>query len=122
MSTITVTSRASGRASYSVPPDPDDPVILQIDGHLIRVVEIGATGLIAASEHLKVGRRYPFSIDVPTANMPIAGYIDVLPDSDSPKLVCQFVDLSAEDVDTLHHYVLVRQKQAIRGLRDSTPT
>lgn len=118
MTAITVTSRASGRASYSVPPDPDDPVILQIDGQLVRVLEISATGLIATSEHVKPGRRYPFSLDVPTASMPIGGYMDVLADGDSLQFACQFVDLSADDLDSLHHYVLVRQKQAIRSLRD----
>lgn len=120
MATITVTAHPSGRASYSVPPDPDDPVILLIDGHLVRVLEISATGMLASSEHVKAGRRYHFSLEVPTAAMPVAGYMDVLPDGDDVKFTCQFVDLNADDVDSLHHYVLVRQKQLIRSLRGSS--
>jgi len=113
---ITVNAHATGRSAYCVVPDPDDPIILQLDGNLSRVLEISATGFSIPPEVVPPGRRYPFSLDIPTTSAPINGYVDVLPDKDD-ELHCQFVDLTAEELDVLHHYVLVRQKEAIRAIR-----
>jgi len=113
---ITVGEQPTGRAAYRVVPDPDDPIILQLDGQLSRVLEISATGFSTPPDVVPPNRRYPFSLDIPTAAAPIAGYVDVLPDKGG-ELHCQFVDLSADELDVLHHYVLVRQKVAIRAIR-----
>ena len=117
MNVILIKAPSGGRAAYSVVPDPDDPIILQLDGRLERVLDISANGLTLAPESVAPGRRYPFSIDLPTARVPIAGYVDVLPESEPGVLQGRFVDLSAAELDALHGYVLVRQKEAIRSLR-----
>lgn len=117
MSEIVVQGPSSGRAAYAVVPNPDEPVILQLDGNLIRILEISAVSFSASENAAKAGRRYPFSLDLPTAKKPISGYVDVLPDVRNGELTCRFVDLSAEQLDALHHYVLVRQKEAIRAIR-----
>lgn len=117
MQPISLVSNGSARAAYRVVPDPDDPVILLVDGNLCRVLDISASGVSCTSDDLSSGRRYPFMLDLPTAKAQIHGVIDVLPKGDDGKLHCQFVELTAEYVDQLHRYVLVRQKQAIRSLR-----
>ena len=117
MSYITVKAPPGGRGAYSVVPDPDDPVILQLDGRLVRVLDISAGGFTVPSGAIATGRRYPFSLDLPTARAPIAGYADVLPESDSAAVQGRFVDLSADELDALHRYVLIRQKEAIRSIR-----
>ena len=119
MNEISVHGPSSGRAAYSVVPDSDDPVILQLDGNLARVLEISAVGFSAPTDAAKPGRRYPFSIDLPTYRRPISGYVDVLPDTRNDELTCRFVDLSEDHLDALHQYVLARQKAAIRALRAS---
>lgn len=119
MNEISVQGPASGRAAYTVVPNPDEPVILQLNGNLARVLEISAVGFSAGKDAAKPGRRYPFSLDLPTFQLPISGYVDVLPDTQDGELVCRFVDLSAEQLDALHQYVLVRQKEVIRALRAS---
>ena len=116
MNDITVDVHSTNRTAYRVVPDPDDPVILQLDGQLSRVLEISATGFSTPPDVVPPGRRYPFSLDIPTAAAPINGYVDVLPEQGG-ELHCQFVDLSADELDVLHHYVLVRQKEAIRAIR-----
>ena len=90
---------------------------MQLNGNLARVLEISAVGFSASKDAAKPGRRYPFSVDLPTFNSPISGYVDVLPDTKNGELTCRFVDLSADQIDALHQYVLVRQKEAIRALR-----
>jgi len=117
MSEITVQAPSSGRAAYSVVPNPDEPVILQLDGNLARVLDISAVGFSSPVDSVKPGRRYPFSVDLPTYKRPISGYVDVLPDTHDNELTCRFVDLSDEHTDALHQYVLVRQKEVIRALR-----
>jgi len=117
MNEISVHGPSSGRTAYSVVPNPDEPVILQLNGNLARVLEISAVGFSASKDAAKPGRRYPFSVDLPTFNSPISGYVDVLPDTKNGELTCRFVDLSADQIDALHQYVLVRQKEAIRALR-----
>jgi len=122
MSTITVFSNSSGRAAYRVVPNPDDPVILQIDGKLCRVLEISATGFACPDGDIKAGRRYEFKLDLPTSLGQIAGYVDVLPERDDGILHCLFVQPAVDELDRLHHYVLVRQKEALRGLKSNFPS
>lgn len=117
MNAITVQPSSTGRGAFRVVPDPDDPIILQLDGKLTRVVDISASGMSAPADVVEPGRRYPFSLDLPTSPMPITGYVDVLPKMEQGQLHCRFVDLSADELDMLHHYVLLRQKEAIRSLK-----
>jgi len=117
MNEISVHAPSTGRTAYSVVPNPDEPVILQLDGNLVRVLEISAVGFSAAKDAVKPGRRYPFSLDIPTHKKPVSGYVDVLPDTDNDELTCRFVDLTADQIDALHYYVLMRQKEVIRELK-----
>ena len=119
MNEISVQGPSSGRTAYAVVPNPDEPVILQLNGNLARVLEISAVGFSAPESAAKPGRRYPFSMDLPSYRRPISGYVDVLPDVRDGELTCRFVDLSEEQTDALHQYVLARQKSALRALRGS---
>lgn len=119
MNDITVKAVVSGRTAYQVVPDPDDPIILQIDGKLSRVLDISASGFTMPPNIVQSGRRYPFSLDLPTARIPVAGYVDALPGQADDSVQCVFVNLSAEEADAIHHYVLIRQKDAIRSIRSS---
>lgn len=117
MSYITVKAPNSGRTAYRVVPNPDDPIILQLDGELTRVLDISANGFTAVTEVMAPGRRYPYSLDLPTARAALSGYVDALPGSEPGILQCRFVELGADDLDALHAYVLIRQKEAIRSIR-----
>jgi len=117
---IVVKAKSSGRTAYPVVPDPDNPIILQIDGRLMRVLDISASGFTLSADVIASGRRYPFSMDLPTAGRSIGGYVDVLPAEANEQLQCRFVNLLAEEQDTLHQYALIRQKDAIRSLRTAS--
>jgi len=119
MNIITVQAVSTGRTAYQVVPDPDDPIILQIDGKLSRVLDISANGFTVPSEIVAAGRRHPFSLDLPTGNVPVSGYVDVLPGNEAGHIQCVFVNLTPDDVEMIHRYVLIRQKEAIRSLRAS---
>ena len=117
MNDITINAVTSNSTAYQVVPDPDDPIILQIDGNLSGVLDISASGFSIPPHVVAPGRRYPFSLDLPTANNPVTGYADVLPESAEIPLQCQFVNLSPDELDAIHQYVLIRQKAAIRSIR-----
>ena len=117
MNEITVDVAKTGRTAYQVVPDPDDPIILQIEGRLSRVIEISAIGFSMPDQIVAPGRRYPFSLDLPTSSVPISGYADVLPNSEDGEDECRFVNLAPEEIESIHQYVLIRQKVAIRSLR-----
>lgn len=119
MSEISIKVQSSGRTAYPVVPDPDDPIILQIDGKLMRVLDISASGFTLPADVIISGRRYPFSLDLPTATRSIGGYVDILPAEHDDDLQCRFVNLLAEEQDALHQYALIRQKHAIRSLRSA---
>ncbi|MFK8083318.1 MAG: hypothetical protein AB8B97_23820 [Granulosicoccus sp.] len=120
MNDIVVKAVPSGRTAYPVVPDPDNPIILQIDGRLMRVLDISASGFTLSADVIASGRRYPFSMDLPTAGRSIGGYVDVLPAEDEEQLQCRFVNLLVEEQDALHQYALIRQKDAIRSLRTAS--
>lgn len=119
MNDITVKAVVTGRAAYQVVPDPDDPIILQIDGKLSRILDISASGFTMPSGIVTAGRRYPFSLDLPSAKIPVGGYVDALPAQPDDAIQCAFVNLSVEEADAIHHYVLIRQKDALRSIRSS---
>ncbi len=79
MNDIIVNTTKTGRIAYSVVPDLDDPIILQIDGRLCRIISVSATGFQLETGAVDAGRRYPFKLDLPTGGKPINGYVDVLP-------------------------------------------
>lgn len=117
MTDITFSGIQTGQSAYQVVPDPDEPVILQLNGQLCRVEEISAYGFTCRADRVESGRRTRFSLGLPTVSNDIEGYVDVLPHGDNRRLQCRFAELSAETIDMLHHYALVRQKEVLRSLR-----
>lgn len=117
MKEISIQAAKSRRTAYPVVPDPDDPIILQIDSRLIRILDISASGFTVPVDTITAARRHPFNLDLPTAKSTIGGYVDVLPQTSDEPLQCVFVNLLPEESDALHQYVLIRQKQAIRSIR-----
>lgn len=105
------------RAAFRVVPDPNDPVILQLDGALTRVLDISANGVSCIASHVKPNMRYAIKLDLPTEPGVIRTYGDVNLISDGDVVRCQFVGLKPEEQEMLHRYVLHRQKSAIHSIR-----
>lgn len=101
------------RSAYRVVPDNNDPIILQIEGRLARVVDISASGISCLCDGLQCGMRYRFSLFLPDYPHSIESAIDVVAAEDG-LFRCRFVNLPQLTVDVLHMYVLRRQKRAIK--------
>jgi len=113
-----VTPETQSTEAYRVVPNLDDPVILQIQDRLIKVIDISATGITASASDLAPTQRYRFMLDLPTHPSPIEGMLETSRPTDAGTIQCKLLDLTPDQVDHLHHYVLRRQKEAIRSLKN----
>lgn len=100
-------------------PDPDDPVILQLDGMLARVLDISANGFSCIVGSVQQNMRYSVKVDLPTEGGMITAFADVNLITEDDVARCQFVGLREEAQEALHRYVLVRQKAAINAIKSS---
>lgn len=110
----------SDRMEYRVVPDKNDPVILQVEGKLMRVVDISAGGVSCISDSLVIGQNYQARINLPDESADVHCRLEVLQiDKDSDNTYhCGFIDLDKYNMDRLNHYILERQKIAIKLARD----
>lgn len=107
----------SSRGAYRVVPDRDDPVLLQIEGSLVRVLDISATGFSCLAESLAEGMRYRVRLNLPDYPDEIEAYADIVSIDENGVARCRFSSLDEQQQDWLHRYVLVRQKRAIKATR-----
>ncbi|MDO6461042.1 hypothetical protein Q4485_10070 [Granulosicoccaceae sp. 1_MG-2023] len=105
------------RSAYRVVPDPDDPVILQLDGLLVRVLDISANGFSCVAGNVQQNMRYSVKVDLPSEPGVITAFADVNLITEDGVARCQFVGLREEAQEGLHRYVLLRQKAAINAIK-----
>jgi len=110
----------SDRVHYRVVPDKNDPVILQIDGNLMRVVDISAGGVSCTSKLLAVGQKYQARINLPDERADVYCGLEVLSkdENEDDMFHCSFIDVDSINIDRLHRYVLERQKVVIKSARE----
>jgi hypothetical protein len=102
------------RQSYRIAPDPEDPLFLNLDGNLLEIVEISSGGLAFKNQGLKENSSYMVDFVLPTGGV-IKTRIKILRIDAEDVCRCSFLDLDAQSEDSLHHYVLVRQKDDLRS-------
>lgn len=107
----------SSRGAYRVVPDRDDPVLLQVEGGLVRLLDISATGFSCLADSLTEGMRYRIKLNLPDYPEEIEAFADVVTIDESSVARCRFFDLNELQQDWLHRYVLIRQKRAIKATR-----
>ncbi|MEM9603671.1 MAG: PilZ domain-containing protein [Pseudomonadota bacterium] len=111
----------STRAAYRVVPDRDEPVILQVEGELARVLDISAGGFSCLCAGLQLNMRYRVVLDLPDESEPIEAFADVIKIDEDTICRCRLIDLQPDVADRLHRYVLRRQKVAIKAIRANEP-
>ncbi len=113
-STIEIAIAADAlREAFRVVPDADDPVIIQIEGRLARVLNISAGGFSCRCREIETGMRYRIRVNLPDIGFVIAGFADVV-EKEGEVFHCRFAELSAEHSEWIHNYVWQRQKQAVK--------
>jgi len=102
------------RQAYRVVPDPENPILLNLEGKSLEVLEISSGGLAFKNQGFQAGSSYKVDFVLPTGGG-IKTQIKILRIDEEDICRCNFIDLDIDSEDSLHHYVLVRQKDDLRS-------
>jgi hypothetical protein len=101
------------RQAYRVIPDPENPIVLNMEGSSLEILEISSGGLAFKNNGFKEGSSYKVDFVLPTGGG-IKSQIKILRIDEEDICRCNFVDLDIDSEDSLHRYVLVRQKEDLQ--------
>ena len=99
------------RSAYRVKPVPELPVELILHGKACPIVNISGTGCCFRSEDFAEGSETSGTIRIEGIAYPISLRVVARQDD---LCRCQFIKISSNTEDALHHYVLKVQKSKIR--------
>jgi PilZ domain-containing protein len=101
------------RQAYRVTPDPENPLFLNLGGKSLEIIEISSGGLAFNNQGFKPGSLHRVDFVLPTGGG-IRTQIKVLRIDEENICRCNFINLDVDSENSLHHYVLVRQKDDLR--------
>lgn len=97
------------RQAYRVVPDPENPLLLSLEGQSLEILEISSGGLAFKNQRFKAEDTLKVDFVLPTGGA-INTRIKILRIDEEEICRCNFVNLDMKSEDALHRYVLVRQK------------
>ena len=105
------------RSWFRVEPSPERPIYVSIgrDRYQVKDIAAGGAGIYRRDDdkELEPGEKYPFKMTLPLTDEVVSGTLRVVDISDST-YHCRFVDLSKEDREKIHLFVLEREKEELR--------
>ena len=113
-----------GRSFFRVEPSDKDPVDASVGQHRYPVIDISAEGMRICrniDRELEMEKEYPFNLPFPLINKVISGTIKVV-DISHMSYQCLFIDLSREETEEIHHFILERQKEERRAFSRVAPS
>ncbi len=102
------------RQAYRVAPDPEYPLLMNLEGQSLEILEISSGGLAFKNKGFKAENTYKVDFVLPTGGA-IKTHIKILRIDEEEICRCNFVNLDTRSEDALHRYVLVRQKDDLRS-------
>ncbi len=102
------------RQAYRIAPDPEKPLFLNLEGNSLEIVEISSGGLAFKNQGLEAGSTHSVEFVLPTGGS-IKTQIKILRIDDENICRCNFINLDTASEDSIHRYVLVRQKDDLRS-------
>jgi c-di-GMP-binding flagellar brake protein YcgR len=99
------------RQSFRVEPSKSKP--LKVEGDLAEatVLNISSGGMLFKSDKFLPGKIYRVRFVLPNDDKPITAKMEILAVEGSDKTRCRFYNLTAEQENQIHRYVLNRQKE-----------
>jgi c-di-GMP-binding flagellar brake protein YcgR len=104
------------RESFRIGSDPQNPVLVTIDGVDYTAANLSAGGLAIRAPELQAGQKYSIRLQLPDSPV-ILTEIAVINATPQGLCRCKFMQLSAVSRNALHRYILDREKQRIRKTR-----
>jgi len=113
-----------GRSFFRVEPSGKEPIDASVGRHRYPVVDISAEGMRIYRNNdreLEIGEEYPFNMPLPLVNEVISGMIRVI-DISQMSYQCAFIELSREETEKIHSFILERQKEERRAFSRVAPS
>jgi len=107
---------SDSRVAFRVYPSKDDPVFLKVTGKTLLVYDISSSGIAFECSGFKDSTIHPVQLNLPEDSTTIFGIIEIISTSIiDGKSVCRskLYDLTTEQEDKIHRYVLGRQKEEL---------
>ena len=109
---------SDSRLAFRVYPSENDPLYLKVTGKKLRVHDISSTGIAFECSGFKDNTIHPVQLNLPEDSPTIFGIIEIIStDITDGKSICRskLYDLTTEQEDKIHHYVLSRQKEELEN-------
>ena len=113
-----------GRSFFRVEPSDKEPVDASVGRHRYPVIEINAEGMRIgrkSERDMEIGKEYAFNLHLPLINRVISGMMEIV-DISHMSYQCRFIDLSREETEKIHHFILERQKEERRAFSRVAPS
>jgi len=105
------------RESFRIGSDPQNPVLVTIDGVDYSAANLSAGGLAIPAPELQAGQKYSIRLQLPDGSPVILTEVEVINKTPRGLCRCKFLQLSAVSRNALHRYILGCEKQRIRKIR-----
>lgn len=103
------------RSSFRVFPAESAPIVFELDGEKVGVIDIGAGGLSFKNKNFRNGDSLSIEFLLPGWNVPITTALKINEIDQQNICHCQFKEIGADEVEAIHQYVLKRQKEVIQS-------
>ena len=107
------------RGAFRIAPSPEEPIIIDIIGEKVNVIDISSGGASFKNTKFKAETIYEGKFTLPNTGVVVKTKIKVLRITDAQICHSIFVELTPELEDEIHHYVLLRQKEELKSRKNS---
>jgi hypothetical protein len=101
------------RGAFRVYPSKEDPIIIKVGSTNLNAVDISAGGISFDNKGFKLGATYPMEVSLPKGKGAFNVKTEILKIDDTDVCRCKIVGLSPDQEDSIHSYILSRQKEEI---------
>ena len=103
------------RGSYRVKPPEEEPVHVNLNNEKFRLIDIGALGFSFENKNFRVNDEYDVDFYIKGYIKKIIARMYIVAIDEQGICHCAFQELSKEDYEAIHKYMLEKQKAETRG-------
>ena len=106
------------RTSYRVQPSKDEPILFRLEDKAVEVKDIGAAGLSFKNENYSKGELFTVNIYLPGLGPTVPTTLQLIGIDKFNRCHCKFLRIDEAARERIHKYVLNRQKEQVREIRE----
>ena len=103
------------RGSYRVKPPMNEPILIRINNEKFRLIDIGALGFSFENKDFQVNDEYDVDFYIEGYIRKIIAKMYIVAIDEQDICHCAFQELSEDDFEAIHKYMLEKQKAESRG-------